>query len=284
MTRIVLDGLVFGEGPRWHNDRLWFSDMHDQIVYAFDPVNGAAEKICVVPNDPSGLGWTPEGDLLVVSMRDRTLLRLAGSRAGAELTTVADLSAFAIYHCNDLVVDHEGRAYVGSFGYDLHGGGQFAKASVVIVDPDSTVHRGADNLSFPNGMVITPDGGTLIVAESAARRLTAFDRHADGSLSNRRVWAPLAPHVPDGICLDAHGAVWIADPVGGGCHRIVEGGEVVHTIDNPGRGTFACALGGPDGRTLFMCTADIGGPVDWIAKRSARIEAVTVSIPGVGWD
>ncbi len=274
MAIVVASGLVFGEGPRWHEGRLWFSDMHDQRVWALDPATGVKELIAVIPEDPSGLGWTPEGDLLVVSMQDRSLVRVAGSQPVGAVTHVADLSAFATFHCNDMVVDGSGRAYVGNFGFDLHGGGAPVPASVVIVEPDGRVRLGADGFGFPNGSVITHDGRTLVVAESGARKLTAFDLDSDGSMSNRRVWADLGRLVPDGICLDPHGDIWIADPIHGGCHLIREGGEVLASVETPeGFGAFACALGDLDGQTLFVCIAQFGGPSDWIPARAGKILA-----------
>lgn len=275
--RVVASNLVFPEGPRWHDGRLWFSDMHDQRVWALDPVTGHQELIAIIESDPSGLGWTPGGDLLVVSMQDRRLVKVLGSRPGGEVVTVADLSGIATFHCNDMVVDSEGRAYVGNFGFDLHGGAAPMLANIAIVEPHGEVRLGADGFQFPNGAVITADRSTLIVAESGGRRLTAMDLAADGSMSDRRVWADLGRLVPDGICLDPLGNVWIADPIHGGCHLIAEGGAVLASIATPpGRGAFACALGDLDGPTLFMCVAQTGGPSDWIASRDAQILAVPV--------
>ena len=276
---VVASNLVFPEGPRWHNGRLWFSDMHDQRVWALDPHTGHKDLIAVVDADPSGLGWTPNGDLLIVSMQDRCLLKVSGSTPGGAVELVADLSGLATFHCNDMVVDGVGRAYVGNFGFDLHGGQAPVPANVIIVEPNGDVRLGAEGFEFPNGAVITADGTTLIVAESGGRRLTAFDLDADGSMGNRRVWAPLGRLVPDGICLDADGNIWIADPVHGGCHLISQGGQVLATIDTPpGMGAFACALGELDRPTLFVCVARLGGPGDWIPARSAQILAVPVSV------
>lgn len=277
LTRLI-DGLVFPEGPRWHDGRLFFSDMHDKRVLACDE-SGQSELIVEVPACPSGLGWLPDGRMLVVSMEDRRLLRLDPGG----LTEVADLKRLATYHCNDMVVDRHGRSYVGNFGYDLHGGGEPRMACIVCVYPDGTARIAADDLMFPNGTVITPDGKTLIVGESMGMRLTAFDVAADGALSNRRVFAQLDGAVPDGICLDAEGAVWIACPLSGRCLRIREGGEVADVVSSePGRGAFACMLGGADRRTLFICTAAGHGPSEWIANRNGRIDAVRVDVPGAG--
>jgi sugar lactone lactonase YvrE len=202
---ILVDGLRFPEGPRWYDGRLWFSDMHSQQVLAVD-LDGKTETIVVVPQDPSGLGWLPDGRLLVVSMQDRRLLRLDPGG----LVEVADLSELASFHCNDMVVDEKGRAYVGNFGFDLHGGQSPMPTGLVLVAPDGSSRVVAEDLRFPNGTVITPDGRTLIVGETFGGCLTAFDVAEDGSLSGRREWARMDKAVPDGICLDAEGAIWVA--------------------------------------------------------------------------
>ena len=271
----LIDGLRFPEGPRWHEGRLWFSDMHSQQVLAVD-LDGSAEVIVHVPQDPSGLGWLPDGRLLVVSMRDRRLLRLDPEG----LVELADLSNLASCHCNDMVVDDHGRAYVGNFGFDLHGGEKPASANLLLVEPDGRTRVAAEDLNFPNGTVITPDGKTLIVGESFGARLTAFDVEADGSLSGRREWARLEGAVPDGICLDAEGAVWIASPVSGACLRVREGGEITDKIEVEHE-AFACMLGGPERRTLFICTAAASDPKE-TESRTGRIERVEVDVPGAG--
>lgn len=276
-TQVLLDGLTFPEGPRWHEGRLWFSDFYSHRVVAVD-MNGDAETIVEVPGQPSGLGWLPDGRLLAVSMTDRKLLRL--EHGG--LVEHADLSAIATFHCNDMVVDSEGRAYVGNFGSDYSTGEPLQAAKLARVDPDGGVSVAAEGLMFPNGAVITPDGGTLIIGETFARCLTAFDHAADGSLSNRRVWANIEPHFPDGICLDAEGAVWVADPRGNCVVRVAEGGAVLQEISTGDRGAFACMLGGEDRRTLFICTAAGLGEVA-AAKRSGQIEFVRVDVPHAGW-
>jgi sugar lactone lactonase YvrE len=275
-TDVVLADLAFAEGPRWHEGRLWFSDMHDYRVAAID-LAGTVETIVEVPGQPSGLGWLPDGTLLVVSMVDRRLLRLDGS----VLTEVADLSAQATFHCNDMVVDAQGRAYVGNFGWDLHGGGAPVDAVLVLVTPDGSTRVVATDLSFPNGSVITPDGATLIVGESFAARLTAFDVAPDGALSNRREWARLDGAVPDGICLDAEGAIWVASPVSAEVLRVREGGAVTHRVPVETQ-AFACMLGGPERRHLFVCTALDSDPARCRETRSGRIEVVEVEVPGAG--
>jgi sugar lactone lactonase YvrE len=275
--RVLLDGLRFPEGPRWHGDRLWFSDMHAGVVLAVD-LDGRAETIVAVPNEPSGLGWLPDGRLLVVSMKDRRLLRLDAHG----LVEVADLTPFATFHCNDMVVDARGRAYVGNFGFDLHGGAPVAPANLVLVHPDGRTELAAKDLLFPNGTVLTPDGRTLIVGESYGARLTAFDVAEDGRLSNRRVWAKLEGRaVPDGICLDAEGAAWVASPTTNEFLRVREGGAVAARIAVD-RSAIACMLGGPERRTLFLCTSRAHDPAE-TGAREARIETVEVEVPGAGW-
>jgi len=274
--RVLLDGLRFPEGPRWHEERLWFSDMHDGAVLAVD-LEGRVERIVEVPADPSGLGWLPDGRLLVVSMRDRRLLRLDPDG----LAEAADLSSVASFHCNDLVVDARGRAYVGNFGFDLHGRAPLAPAALALVHPDGRVEVAAKDLLFPNGMVITPDGRTLVVGESFGARLTAFDVGEDGGLTNRRTWAALAGGAtPDGICLDAEGAIWVASPTTNEFLRVREGGAIAARIAVD-RSAIACMLGGPERRTLFLCTSRAHAPAE-TGAREARIATVEVDVPGAG--
>jgi len=276
-TKILLENLTFPEGPRWHEGRLYFSDFYAHEVVAVD-MAGQRETIVEVPGQPSGLGWTPDGRLLVVSMTDRRLLRLDPGG----LVEVADLSALANYHCNDMVVDEQGGAYVGNFGFNSHDGSEFKAADLIRVDPDGSVSVAAAGLAFPNGAVITPDGGTLIVGETRGNILSAWNRAPNGTLSNRRVWADLGAGFPDGICLDAEGAVWVADPRNKETIRVLEGGEVTDRISTGEMGSFACMLGGEDRRTLFICTCLQSGP-DTAALRSGRIETVEVTVPGAGW-
>jgi sugar lactone lactonase YvrE len=279
-TQVLIDGLCFGEGPRWHAGALWLSDMHAHQVLRVSEA-GIATVIVEVPGQPSGLGWLPAdrgGDLLVVSMVDRRVLRWNGMTLAAH----ADLAALASFHCNDMVVDASGRAYVGNFGFDLHARAAPRPAELVCVEPDGRARVVARDLMFPNGSVITPDGRTLIVAESWGARLTAFDLLDNGDLANRRVWATLPDGaVPDGICLDEAGGVWSASPSSNECVRQVEGGQVTHrvTVD---QGAFACMLGGSDGRTLFVLTAADSDPAACRARRSARIETVTAPYAHAG--
>ncbi len=274
---IVAEDLAFGEGPRWHDGSLWWSDMHGKTVCRL--VDGEAATVCHVPGRPSGLGWLPDGRMLVVSMTDRRVLRL---EPDGRLATHADLSHLAPRRCNDMVVDREGRAYVGNFGFELDGVEKPRTTVLILVEPDGSARIAADELLFPNGAVITPDGKTLVVGETMAGRLTAFDVAADGGLSNRRLWAELPNGAwPDGICLDADGAIWVASPTTADCLRVREGGEVLQRIET-GRGAYACMLGGADRRTLFICTADSHDPDRQADERNARIEAFVVETPGAG--
>jgi sugar lactone lactonase YvrE len=276
MTEILLEGLSFGEGPRWHDGRLWFSDFYRHGVFTMTP-DGHEEQILEVPTQPSGLGWMPDGSLLIVSMIDRKLLRRA---AGGAVSEHADLSSVATFHCNDMVVAADGTAYVGNFGSDYRKVGP-QPATLAIVNADGAVRAGPGDLLFPNGSVITPDASTFIVGESQGARLTAFDIEADGSLSNRRVWADLGDGIPDGICLDADLGVWVADPRNAACFRVIEGGEVTDRIDLD-LNCFACMLGGDDRRTLYLVTAPTSGE-EAAATRNGRIESVRVDVPGAGW-
>jgi sugar lactone lactonase YvrE len=275
-TTVLAAGLRFPEGPRWHDGRLLFSDQHDARVRAVTP-EGEVTTVVVVPARPSGLGWDPYGRMLVVSMDDRRLLRFDG----ASLSEVADLTPLATWHCNDMVVDAVGRAYVGNFGFDLDAGADPVTARLVRVDPDGAISVAADELRFPNGTVITPDGATMIIGESWAGVLTAFDVAADGTLSGRREWAKLAGAVPDGICLDAEGAIWSACPLTGRVLRVREGGEVTDVVTVDRRGAYACMLGGEARTTLFVCTADTSNPAETESMRGA-IEVCAVDVPGAG--
>jgi sugar lactone lactonase YvrE len=266
--------LGFPEGPRWHDGRLWFSDFGDCVVRSVD-VGGRITEAAQVSARPSGLGWAPDGSLLVVSMGDRKVLRFRGGR----MVGLADLSGFAEFSCNDMVVDARGNAYVGHFGFDLLARPPQPKlASLIFVRADGSVSLAAPDLAFPNGVVLSPDGRTLIVAETFAARLTAFDVAADGTLSGRRVFAALPGRSPDGICIDREGAIWVADAAANQCVRVRDGGEVTDVVTTTQR-CYACVLGGPDGRTLFLCTAPGYLPAD-LAKHTAAIERLPVTVPG----
>jgi sugar lactone lactonase YvrE len=277
-VRTLATGLVFGESPRWHAERLWFVDFGAQEVGAVD-LEGRQEVIGRISGTPMGLGFLPDGRLLIVSMRDGTLLR---RESDGSLVPYADLSAVSQHPWGEMVVDGRANAYVGNIGFDFPQG-EFAPGIVALVTPDGAVRQVADQTAFPNGMAVTPDNSTLILAESYANRLTAFDILADGSLSNRRVWAELDGAHPDGICLDAEGAVWYADVPARRCVRVRAGGEVLQTVDLD-RGCFACVLGGPENRTLFMMTAEYP-PAGWgpDTARTGQIVAIEAPAPGAGW-
>ena len=286
----VADGFSFIEAPRWHDGRLYFSDFHTHRVHVLER-DGTVGTVCEVPGRPSGLGFDPDGRLLVVSMTDRRLLRLDGGT----LHELADLSDHAPFHLNDMVVDAAGRAYVGNFGSDHHREG-IRPTRLLRVDPDGRIAVAAEGLVFPNGTVIAPDGRTLVVAESFAFRLTAFDVAPDGTLSGRREWARFADAtatemaevfaseatLADGICLDAEGAIWVAHARGSGALRVREGGEVVDVVDTGDLSVFAVALGGDDRRTLYMCAGPPHGEVDPSATRLGRLLACRVDVPGAG--
>ncbi len=277
----LLDDLVFPEGLRWRGDTLWFSDMNGLAVMA-------ARRVVEVPGQPSGLGWLPDGRLLIVSMHDRRLLRLEPDG----LVEHADLRGIATGDCNDMVVDRHGRAYVGNFGLDFGGymrqhsleygftDPDFPTAKLALVDPDGTVRVAAEGLRFPNGMVITPDGGTLIVAETFGPRLTAFTIAADGTLHDRRVWAAMTAGIPDGLCLDAEGAVWVASPRSHECLRLAAGGAVLDRV-GISQDCFSCALGGDDGRTLLLAAGPSPATPLVPGTRTGKIEMARVGVPGI---
>ncbi len=272
----LLEGLTFPEGPRWRSGYLWFSDFYSNEVIQVDSA-GKQRTVVVVPEQPSGLGWTKDGQLLVVSMRDQRVLKLDHEL----LVEHANLSDVSTYWCNDMVVDQHGGAYVGNFGFNRRAGEQACPTTLVRILPDGTPSIAADDLWFPNGMVITPEGDMLVVAETFAHRLTAFDIAVDGSLSNRRTFFEDSDMYPDGICLDMEGAIWVADPHNNEVVRVLEGGAIQDRISLGDRGAYACALGGPDGRTLYICTNKGSGPEN-AANRAGKIEFTKVAVPGVG--
>jgi sugar lactone lactonase YvrE len=286
-TRVLAEGVYFGEGPRWHGGRLWFSDFYAQAVKSVS-LAGDVRTEFTIDDRPSGLGWTPDGTMLIVSMTKRQLLKRG---ADGVVSLHADLSGIATYHCNDMVVDAAGRAYVGNFGFDLDTAieakgiegvlADHPTAKLALVQPDGTISVAAEDMHFPNGSVITPDGKTLIVGQSLGADLVAFDIGADGALSNRRVWAPTRPRVPDGICLDAKGGIWIANPIAAECALIVEGGDVIDVIDT-GDNCFACMLGGEDGRTLFMLTAKSSNAHEAAQAATGRVLVADVDVPHAG--
>jgi len=266
----LLTGLAMGESPRWHQGRLWFSDWGAQAVISVDLAGNSQVEVRTALALPFCIDWLPDGRLLVVSGRQGLLLR---REAGGALVTHSDLRTLSDGPWNEIVVDGRGSAYV-------NGGGVIA-----LVGPDGAARQMADGIAFPNGMAVTPDNATLIVAESHGKKLTAFDIAADGTLSNRRVWADLGDGVPDGICIDGDNAVWYADVPNRRCVRVLEGGEVLQTI-NHDRGCFACMLGGGDHRTLFVVANEWRGmeKIPEVARaRTGQILTVEAPAPGAGW-
>jgi len=277
-VQILATGLLLGESPRWHDGRLWFADWGAQELIAID-LAGTREVIGKVPSFPFSFDWLPDRQLLIVSARDRLLLR---READGRQVTYADLSRLSDHPWNEIVVDGRGNAYVNNIGFRFPGG-EFAPGIVALVTPDGSARQVADGVAFPNGMVVTPDNATLILAESYGKKLTAFDIAADGSLSNRRVWADLAGGAPDGICLDAEMAVWYSDVPNRRCVRVREGGRVLQTIDLD-RGCFACMLGGANGTTLFLLAAEWRGAANMREMaRTGQLLSAQAPAPHAGW-
>lgn len=286
-TRVLAEGIYFGEGPRWRAGRLWFSDFYAHAVKSVSPAGDLRSEI-EIDDRPSGLGWMPDGSMLIVSMTKRQVLRRTKD---GEISVHADLKGIAGFHCNDMVVDATGRAYVGNFGFDLDKEMEARGIQSVITDhptaklacvlPNGTVRVAASDMHFPNGSVITPDGKTLIVGETLGSRLTAFDIGGDGTLTNRRLWADTSPRVPDGIALDAGGNIWLANPIAPECALIGEGGKVLEVIET-GQPCYACMLGGDDGRTLFMLTAQTSIAHEAAAAPRGKLLTATVTVPHAG--
>ncbi|MDN3518772.1 SMP-30/gluconolactonase/LRE family protein [Aquisalimonas lutea] len=290
----LLTGGCFFEAPRWHEGRWWVSDFYRHTVHTVAP-DGGQETVLTVPGRPSGLGWLPDDSLLAVSMRDQCVLR---RWPDGRTTEHATLAGIATGHANDMVVDPSGRAWVGNFGFDLMAGDDPRPATLARIDPGGTSMPAAGDLYFPNGMAIFPDGGTLVVAETFAGRLTAFTVSREGELVDRRTWAQFGEDptrypagemrrhlavAPDGCCLDADGCIWVADAVGRRCIRVAEGGEIVDTVTGPdGLGVFACMLGGADGRTLLLCCAPDSSERKRRAAREAALWTVRVDAPHAG--
>jgi sugar lactone lactonase YvrE len=275
--RTLMTGLALGESPRWHAGRLWLSDWGAQEVLAVD-LDGQSEVMARVPTVPFCIDWLPDGRLLIVSSREGLLLR---RDPDGSLVTHADLSGLSSHPWNDIVVDGRGIAYVDNIGFDFPAGA-FAPGILALVTPDGLARQVADGVAFPNGVVVTPDNSTLILAESYGNRLTAYDIAADGSLSNRRAWAQLGDGAPDGICLDADKAVWYADVPHKRAVRVREGGQVLQTIDLD-RGCFACMLGGIDQRTLFLVAAEWGPDTMAGGRRTGQVLTVAAPAPHAGW-
>src|SRR6266540_6672632 len=281
-VQTLMTGIAFGESPRWHDDRLWFSDWGAQEVVAVD-LEGNGEVMVRVdfPTFPMCIDWLPDGRLLIVSGRDGLLVR---REPDGSLVTHADLSGLAEkgHPWNEIVVDGRGNAYINNQGFEFPGG-EFAPGTIALLTPDGSARQVADGIAFPNGMAVTPDNSTLIVAESYGKKLTAFDIAPEGSLSNRRVWADLRDGVPDGICMDAEGAVWYADVPNKRCVRVREGGDVLQTVDLD-LGCFACMLGGVDGRTLFMVVREWRGLESTADRaRKGQVRTLRAPAPGAGW-
>ncbi|TMR98923.1 SMP-30/gluconolactonase/LRE family protein [Nonomuraea basaltis] len=276
-VRTLLTGRGLVESPRWHGDRLYFSDWTAGEVVAVD-LDGHSEVIARLRSLPLCTAWLPDGRLVMVSSPDGRLLRQEPDRS---LVTHADLGK-AVW--NDIVVDGRGNAYVNAIGFDMMGGEEFRPGFVTLVTADGSVHQVADDIAFPNGMAVTPDNSTLIVADSYRHSLVAFDIGADGRLSDRRVWADLGEGTPDGICIDADGAVWYADVPNQWCARVAEGGKVLRTVALD-RGGFACALGGPDGTTLFIVAAEWRGMSETVPvpPGTGQVLFTQVDVPGAGW-
>ena len=275
--RILMTGLKLGESPRWHDGRLWFSDWGAQEIIALD-ADGTSEVMLNVASFPFCIDWLPDGRLLVVSASQHALLR---REPDGSLVTHADLAGLSERPWNDIVVDGRGNAYVNNIGFDFPDGA-VVPGFVAVVTPEGVARPVADGVEFPNGMAVTPDNSTLIVAESYGHRLTAFDIGADGGLSNRRVWADLGDGTPDGICIDAEGAVWYADVPHRRCVRVREGGEVLQNVELD-RGCFACMLGGPDRSTLFIVAAEWPAAANPSGPRTGQVVAVEAPAPGAGW-
>ncbi len=279
-----LSGLYFGECPRWHEGRLWYSDFFDHAVCSVSP-DGDRRVEVAFDGEPAGLGWLPDGRLLINSRLDRAIMR---REPDGTIVRHGSLEPWATWHANDMVVAANGQAYAGNFGFDLDGlyegrvkPSDIETASLVRVDPDGTSTEAAADLAFPNGTVITEDGATLIIAESMGGRLSAFDRAADGTLSNRREWAVLTGVAPDGICLCADGTVWVANAGGHECIRVSEGGEVLERVAT-GMNCYACMLGDDDRRTLYLVTALDSHDTKARAERNGAIERVRTTVPGAG--
>ncbi len=286
-TRLLCEDICFGEAPRWRQGRLWFSDFFAHAVKSISLAGDLRTEV-EIDDQPSGLGWMPDGSLLIVSMIKRQLLRRS---VDGKISVHADLSGIAGFHCNDMVVDAKGRAYVGDFGFDLPQEMNARGIRAVIADhptaklacvtADGLAHVAAADMHFPNGSVITPDGKTFIVAETLGQVLTAFDIGTDGSLTNRRVWARISPHLPDGIALNADGHIWVADSVAPKCILFSQGGATLEVIDTD-MPCYACMLGGDDGRTLFMFTAIASEDAAGGTSVKGKLLITAVDVPHAG--
>lgn len=276
-STVLATGFTYLEGPRWRDGKLWFSDMFGKRVYCMDP-SGNMRSVVDVPDRPSGLGFDPDGNLLVVSMQDHTLYRVENG----SLTKRACLGDFCLGEINDMVVDKMGRAYIGCFGFDLFSDEDYRDANLILVHPDGQVQVVAEDLAFPNGSVLMNDDRLLVIAESYGNCLTAFDVCHDGRLHNRRMFADLGDYDPDGICLDQGSGVWVSAFERGEFIRVLEGGEITHKIVVKDRFAVACQLGGDDGRTLFCLTCTRPWESVCSGTSQAQIETARVEIPSAG--
>jgi sugar lactone lactonase YvrE len=273
---LVLDGLGFGEGPRWHDGRLWYSDFVLHEVASID-VHGERQVELVLDDSPSGLGWLPDGRLLVVSMHRRRVMR---RESDGSVVVHGDLTQVAEGDANDMVVADDGTAYVGNFGSDLLNGEKLRPAQLAMVRPDGSVSVAARELLFPNGSVITADGKVLIVGETLGHRYQAFGIREDGTLSEGRVWAEVEGRSPDGCTLDAAGGIWFADASRGEVVRVQEGGLITSVIETPDH-AYACMLGGDDGRSLFVLTCPTP-PMPGLQAGTGRLWKIEVDVPHAG--
>jgi sugar lactone lactonase YvrE len=275
--KVLLDGIAMGESPRWHDGRLWFADWVARELVAVG-LEGDREVVARVDALPFSIDWLPDGPPLITA--GRLVLRL---EPDGSLVTHADLSALTEYGWNEIVADGRGNVYVNGPEFDLMAGEDPAPGCVALLAPDGSARRVGEDLMFPNGMAVTPDNATLIVAESYSKQLTAFDIGDDGGLSEGRVWADLGDGVPDGICMDAEGAVWYADVPNRRCVRVGEAGQVLNTVEAD-RGCFACMLGGPDGRTLFVVAQEWSGTGGIAAReRSGQVLMAEAPAPHAGF-
>jgi sugar lactone lactonase YvrE len=283
-AELFVSGLYFGECPRWHDGRLWYSDFFDHGVYSVSP-DGERRTEVAFEWESAGIGWLPDGRLLIVNRLERTIVR---REPDGTLVHHGDLRPWATWHANDMVVASDGRAYVGNFGFDLDGlysgttpASAIAPTSVIRVDPDGTSSEAAAGVNFPNGMVVTEDGGTLIVAESLGGSLKAFDHAADGTLSNKRQWAATPGVAPDGICLCEDNTVWVANALAAECVRVAEGGEIRERVATS-LNCYACMLGDDDRRTLYLVTAPTSDAAKARVARNGALEKVRTTVPGAG--
>jgi sugar lactone lactonase YvrE len=287
-ARVVSEGLSFGEDPRWHQGRLWFSDFYRHGIFSVD-ANGRDERHeHEVPTQPSGLGWLPNGDLLYVSMTDQRVMRVSGGAT----TLFADIAPYCNFWANDMIVSPSGVSYVGNFGFaldvmlrDVGAAAMMASppptTNLVVLSPEGNVLQVVPDMAFPNGTVLTPDGATLIVGETMAFRLSAFDVNTDGTLTHRRVFAQMEYVATDGMCLDAEGQIWLANALEHRCLRVKEGGEITGEVVTS-QNAFACNFGGSDRTTLYVMTAPTSDRFHIAGATEGKIEVASLVVGGAG--